>query len=211
MEHFYLLKPQEGTWEQTIKKSDFIVYLVRVNSEDEAKEKIEMINKKHYKATHNVHAYVIGDNDEIKRYTDDGEPSGTAGVPMLEVLQKQGVHNCLAIVTRYFGGIKLGAGGLIRAYAGTTAGGLDDLGLVERLNRAVLKLTVDYSNNDELTYWLKENEYLVHDTSYDTAVHHEVAVAPEDVHAFEEELTNRFAGRITFDKIGETYLEIDKK
>ncbi|MBS9335609.1 YigZ family protein [Fructobacillus sp. M1-13] len=210
MDHFYLLKPQEGHWEQTIKKSDFLIYLARVESEEEAQKKIEQVNKKHYKATHNVFAYVIGDNDEIKRYTDDGEPSGTAGVPMLEVLQKQGVHNVLAVVTRYFGGIKLGAGGLIRAYAGTTAQGLDALGLVERLNRAVLELTVDYSNNDELTYWLKQEDYPLIDTTFDTAVHHQVAVDPKTVKAFEESLTNRFAGRIRFEKVAETYLEIPK-
>ncbi|MBS9336843.1 YigZ family protein [Fructobacillus papyrifericola] len=211
MEDFYLLKPEEGHWQQTIKKSDFLIYLARVNSEEEAKERIERINKEHYKATHNVFAYVIGDNDEIKRYSDNGEPSGTAGVPMLEVLQKQGVHNVLAVVTRYFGGIKLGAGGLIRAYAGTTAQGLDALGLVQRLNRAVLELTVDYSNNDELTYWLKEEDYPLLDTVFDTAVHHQVAVDPAAVADFENALTNRFAGRITFKKIGETYLEIPKK
>lgn len=211
MTDFYLLKPQEGHWEQTIKKSDFLIYLARVNSEEEAKEKIEQVNKEHYKATHNVFAYVIGDNDEIKRYSDNGEPSGTAGVPMLEVLQKQGVHNVLAVVTRYFGGIKLGAGGLIRAYAGTTAQGLEALGLVERLNRTVLELTVDYANNDELTYWLKEEAYPMIDTTFDTAVHHQVAVDPNTVKIFEETLTNRFAGRITFKKIGESYLEIPKK
>lgn len=211
MADFYLLKPQEGHWEQTIKKSDFLIYLARVNSEQEAQEKIEQINKKHYKATHNVFAYVIGDNDEIKRYSDNGEPSGTAGVPMLEVLQKQGVHNVLAVVTRYFGGIKLGAGGLIRAYAGTTAKGLDVLGLVERLNRTVLELTVDYANNDELTYWLKEEDYPLLKTDFDTAVHHQVAVDPTTVLSFEETLTNRFAGRISFKKIGESYLEIPKK
>ncbi|CAK1248649.1 IMPACT (imprinted ancient) protein family (YIH1) [Fructobacillus fructosus] len=211
MADFYLLKPQEGHWEQTIKKSDFLIYLARVNSEEEAKEKIEQVNKEHYKATHNVFAYVIGDNDEIKRYSDNGEPSGTAGVPMLEVLQKQGVHNVLAVVTRYFGGIKLGAGGLIRAYAGTTAQGLEALGLVERLNRTVLELTVDYANNDELTYWIKEEAYPLIDTTFDTAVHHQVAVDPNTIKTFEETLTNRFAGRITFKKIGESYLEIPKK
>ncbi|MFC4761308.1 YigZ family protein [Fructobacillus durionis] len=211
MEDFYLLKPQEGHWQQTIKKSDFLIYLARVNSEEEAQAKIEMINKEHYKATHNVFAYVIGDNDEIKRYSDNGEPSGTAGVPMLEVLQKQGVHNVLAVVTRYFGGIKLGAGGLIRAYAGTTAQGLDALGLVVRLKRVVLELTVDYANNDELTYWLKQEDYPLIDTTFDTAVHHQVAVDPATVKDFEETLTNRFAGRIIFKKIDETYLEIPKK
>ncbi|MCK8617765.1 YigZ family protein [Fructobacillus sp. M158] len=211
MTDFYLLKPEEGHWQQTIKKSDFLIYLARVNSEEEAQEKIEQINKEHYKATHNVFAYVIGDNDEIKRYSDNGEPSGTAGVPMLEVLQKQGVHNVLAVVTRYFGGIKLGAGGLIRAYAGTTAQGLDALGLVVRLNRLVLELTVDYSNNDELSYWLKEEDYPIVDTTFDTTVHHQIAVDPATATDFENALTNRFSGRIHFKKIGETYLEIPKK
>ncbi|GAO99385.1 YigZ family protein [Fructobacillus ficulneus] len=211
MEPFYLLAPESASWQQTIKKSDFIVNFFRIESEDQAKTLIDQINKEHYKATHNVFAYVLGDNDEIKRYSDNGEPSGTAGVPMLEVLQKRQIHNVLAIVTRYFGGIKLGAGGLIRAYAGTVAQGLDAVGLVERLWREKIEITIDYQNNDQLTYWLNQEGYPLFATNFDTAVHHEVAVAPEAIDRFEEDLTNRFAGKIIFKKIGETYLEIPAK
>ncbi|CAK1247595.1 YigZ family protein [Fructobacillus tropaeoli] len=211
MEPFYLLAENDYSWQQTIKKSDFIVSFFRIESEEQAQTYIEQISKEHHKANHNVFAYVIGDNDEIKRYSDNGEPSGTAGVPMLEVLQKRQVHNILAIVTRYFGGIKLGAGGLIRAYAGTVAQGLDEAGLVERLWREKIQIDIDYQNNDQLTYWLKQEEYPVFSTDFDTAVHHQVAVAPDQVKAFEEEITNRFAGQVTFQKIGETYLEIPAK
>lgn len=208
MEHFYLLAPESASWQQTIKKSDFIVNFFRIRDEEEAQRLIEKVSKEHHKANHNVFAYVLGDNDEIKRYSDNGEPSGTAGVPMLEVLQKRQIHNVLAIVTRYFGGIKLGAGGLIRAYAGTVAQGLDAVGLVERLWRDRVLITIDYQNNDQLTYWLNQEEYPLLATDFDTAVHHQVAVAPAEVAAFEQELTNRFSGQITFEIIGETYLEI---
>lgn len=211
MEPFYLLAENDYSWQQTIKKSDFIVSFFRIESEEQAQTYIDQISKKHHKATHNVFAYVIGDNDEIKRYSDNGEPSGTAGVPMLEVFQKRQVHNILAIITRYFGGIKLGAGGLIRAYAGTVAQGLDEAGLVERLWREKIQIDIDYQNNDQLTYWLKQEDYPVFATDFDTAVHHQVAVAPDQVKAFEEELKNRFAGQVSFQKIGETYLEIPAK
>ncbi|GAP03167.1 hypothetical protein FPFC_041650 [Fructobacillus pseudoficulneus] len=211
MEHFYLLAPESAFWQQTIKKSDFIVNFFRISDEEEAQRLIEKVSKEHHKANHNVFAYVLGDNDEIKRYSDNGEPSGTAGVPMLEVLQKRQIHNVLAIVTRYFGGIKLGAGGLIRAYAGTVAQGLDAVGLVERLWRDRVLITIDYQNNDQLTYWLNQEAYPLLATDFDTAVHHQVAVAPDEVAAFEEELTNQFSGRISFEIIGETYLEIPAK
>ncbi|MDF7637406.1 YigZ family protein [Leuconostocaceae bacterium ESL0958] len=211
MEPYYLLKPEHGQWQQTIKKSDFIATVARVNSEEEAKAILADITKEHRTATHNVFAYVIGDQDEIKRYSDNGEPSGTAGVPILTVLQKQGVHNVLVVVTRYFGGIKLGAGGLIRAYAGTAAGALDALGLVERLTRMAVRIDIDYQNHNELTYWLEQGDYPILDTTFDTEVHQTVAVAADELPAFEQALTNRFAAQINFKNTGETYLEIPAK
>ncbi|WEV54742.1 YigZ family protein [Leuconostocaceae bacterium ESL0723] len=211
MEPFLTIAPQSGLWEQDIKKSRFIVNFQRVNNEDEAQDFVNRISKEHYKATHNVFAYVIGPQDEIKRYSDNGEPSGTAGVPMLEVLQKNQVHNVAAVVTRYFGGIKLGAGGLIRAYAGTVAGGLQSLGLVERLTRLKVTINIDYKNADQLTYWLKSQDYPILDTTYDTLVHIVVAVAESELPKFEKELTNQFSANLDFEIGDPTYLEIPAK
>ncbi|PDM36799.1 YigZ family protein, partial [Bacillus cereus] len=99
-----------------IQKSRFICYVSRATTEEEAQEFIQKIQKQNWNATHNCSAYLIGEQDQIQKANDDGEPSGTAGVPMLEVLKKRGLKDTVVVVTRYFGGIKLGAGGLIRAY-----------------------------------------------------------------------------------------------
>lgn len=107
---YYTIK-KTGSAEQTIQKSRFITHMKRVSTEDAAKEFIDTIKKDHWNAAHNCSAYVIGENDDIQKANDDGEPSGTAGVPMLNVLLKQNLKDTVVVVTRYFGGIKLGAGG----------------------------------------------------------------------------------------------------
>src|SRR5690625_3970862 len=117
---YYTVKT-DGTHEINIQKSRFIGYIARVTSEDKAQSFIQTIKKKHYDATHNCSAYLIGEHDQIQKANDDGEPSGTAGVPMLEVLKKLSLKNTVVVVTRYFGGVKLGAGGLIRAYSKVTS------------------------------------------------------------------------------------------
>ena len=116
----YLTIHQNTEFELVIKKSRFICSLARVHSEQEAQDFITRISKENRKANHNCYAYLLGDNDQIQRESDNGEPSGTAGVPILEALQLAHVHDVCAVVTRYFGGIKLGAGGLIRAYSNVT-------------------------------------------------------------------------------------------
>lgn len=113
----YYTIAENSEYEIVIRGSRFICSLQRVENEEEAKAFIQTIKKEHWKATHNCSAYLIGDRDEIQRAHDDGEPSGTAGVPMLEVLKKNELKYVVAVVTRYFGGTKLGAGGLIRAYS----------------------------------------------------------------------------------------------
>ncbi|KAA8362031.1 YigZ family protein [Leuconostoc carnosum] len=203
MNQYLTIAPQNYTWEQNIKKSRFILNVARITSEEDARLFIERINKAHYKANHNVFAYMLGDNDQIQRYSDNGEPSGTAGVPMLEVLQKNHLHDVVAIVTRYFGGIKLGAGGLIRAYSGTTADGLKSAGFVERLTRLKVTITAPYRHSETLNYWLETNNYPIVETQYDTMVHSVVAVSEDDLSQFKTTLTNHFSGSLTF-MVGET-------
>ncbi|RFU68309.1 YigZ family protein [Peribacillus saganii] len=156
-----------GEHEIVIQKSRFIAYVSRAETEEEAQEFIQMIKKKNWNATHNCSAYLIGENDHIQKANDDGEPSGTAGVPILEVLKKKGLKDTVVVITRYFGGIKLGAGGLIRAYSSSTSEGINATGIVERKLMRVMQAKVDYTWLGKLEnelrssiYALKEIEYL---------------------------------------------------
>lgn len=202
------IAPQDAVWEQEIKKSRFILHVARINSEEEAREFVAKISHEHRKANHNVWTYVLGDRDEIQRYSDDGEPAGTAGVPMLEVLKNNQVHNVVAIVTRYFGGIKLGAGGLIRAYAGTVADGLVNIGLVELVSRTSILLSVSYSAYDSLKYWLDSNDHLITNTEYTTGVDITVPVLPDEVSDFEEQVSDLLNGQVTFTHGDEQIFEL---
>lgn len=136
-----------------IERSRFIGYAQRVTTEEEATAFIAMIKKKHWDATHNCSAFVIGENDQIQRSNDDGEPSGTAGKPILECIKKNGVKDTVVVVTRYFGGIKLGAGGLVRAYTAGTVTALKAAKIVVHTLHQTISVSVDY------TWWGKvENE-----------------------------------------------------
>ena len=157
-----------GEHEIVIQKSRFIAHVNRATTEEEAQSFIQEIKKKHWNATHNCSAYLIGETDHIQKANDDGEPSGTAGVPILEVLKKKGLKDTVVVITRYYGGIKLGAGGLIRAYGKSTSEGLLATGIVERKLMRVMHTTFDYTllgkAENELrnstTYTLKDIHYL---------------------------------------------------
>lgn len=152
--------------EEEIKKSRFICHLKRVYTEEEARAFISEIKKEHHKANHNCSAFTLGDRQEIQRSSDDGEPSGTAGVPMLEILKKREITNVCAVVTRYFGGIKLGAGGLIRAYAGSVGHALDQVGLVKFVTQEQLILTLDYGNYDGLQRFLSSQGLVISESEF---------------------------------------------
>ncbi|MDQ0195484.1 YigZ family protein [Paenibacillus wynnii] len=134
-----------GSLEVVIRKSRFIGHVMPVENEDEAVSFIEDIKKKHWNATHNCSAYTIGERDEIQRQSDDGEPSGTAGKPILEVIRNQGVKNVVIVVTRYFGGIMLGAGGLIRAYTDGAVLALEAGEVITRVLRREVFVEIDYT------------------------------------------------------------------
>lgn len=190
LSNYYTIK-HDGDYEIVIKKSSFICHLRRIESEDEAKEYIQQIKKEHWKANHNCVAYVLGDNQEIQRSSDDGEPSGTAGVPMLEVLKVKELRNVLAVVTRYFGGTKLGAGGLIRAYSSSVAEAIEHIGLVEGKLQQEMMITVDYSNHGKVEHFLTNHpEYTLTNTEFSDTVTLSIMVDEKDVPLFEEELTN---------------------
>ena len=140
---------EDGQVHEEIKKSRFICHAKRVYSEEEARNFITAIKKEHYKATHNCSAFIVGERSEIKRTSDDGEPSGTAGVPMLGVLENNNLTNVCVVVTRYFGGIKLGAGGLIRAYAGSVALAVKEIGIIEIKEQAGIDIQMSYAQYQE--------------------------------------------------------------
>ena len=148
-----------GESEIIIQKSRFLTYIKRVESEQQAQAFIEEIKAKHKSANHNCSAYLIGEHDSIQKANDDGEPSGTAGFPMLEVLKKQGLKDTVVVVTRYFGGIKLGGGGLIRAYGKATTEGLMAAQIVERRLHHLMKVSVDYT-------WLGKVENEIRSSAY---------------------------------------------
>lgn len=188
----YLTIAKNTTYEQTIKKSRFICSIARVSSEEEAQQFIASIQAANKKATHNCFAYMIGDNDQIQRESDNGEPSGTAGIPILESLKLAKIHNVVAVVTRYFGGIKLGAGGLIRAYSNTTTEAIHQAGLVQRIKQAILKITVTYALHDSLLYYLKENNLEVAGEEFGVNVETSIYVNETDLKNVKEKLINRF-------------------
>lgn len=188
---------EDGQVQEEIKKSRFICHAKRVYSEEEARAFITTIKKEHYKATHNCSAFIIGERSEIKRTSDDGEPSGTAGVPMLGVLENHNLTNVCVVVTRYFGGIKLGAGGLIRAYAGSVALAVKEIGIVEIKEQAGIQIQMSYAQYQEYGNFLKEHNLMELETNFTDQVETIIFVDKEDKEAIKASLIEFFNGKIT--------------
>ena len=208
LNHYYTIE-QDGQFELEIKKSRFICHLKQVTTETDAQTFIQAVKKEHSKANHNCVAYLIGEQDEIQRAYDDGEPSGTAGVPMLEVLKKKQLKNVVVVVTRYFGGIKLGAGGLIRAYGKAVSQGLVEIGVVERRLHTQITVVVAYPASGKLENSLREANYTIKDVIYSEVVSFVCLVDQEHLNAFQEEVIEWLNGQVSF-KIGEN-VYCDKK
>lgn len=181
----YLMPKTNGAHEIVIEKSRFITHVFRVNNVEQANEHIANIRKMHAKANHNCIAYQIGEDNNLQRAMDDGEPVGTAGVPMLDVLKHQDIRNCLVIVTRYFGGIKLGTGGLIRAYGKAVSESLQAIGLVRIVKLQSIWLTCDYNLLDTLLSRIKSLNYQIGEITYGAVVDIEALVEIEHVNSFE--------------------------
>ena len=199
---------EDGQVQEEIKKSRFICHIKRVTTEDEAREFINTIKKEHYKATHNCSAFILGERSEMKRSSDDGEPSGTAGVPMLGVLENHQLTNVCAVVTRYFGGIKLGAGGLIRAYAGSVALAIKEIGSVHIKEQLGLRLTLSYSQYQELPNFLKAKQLQEQDTSFTEQVQTTIFVDKDDKDSVIEKLIELFNGKIDIVEQGLRKVEV---
>ena len=197
-----------GQVQEEIKKSRFICHIKRVTTEDEARNFIQAVKKEHYKATHNCSAFILGERSEMKRSSDDGEPSGTAGVPMLGVLENHQLTNVCAVVTRYFGGIKLGAGGLIRAYAGSIALAIKEIGSVLIKEQLGLRLTLSYSQYQELPNFLKAKQLQEQDTAFTDQVQTTIFVDKDDKESVIESLIELFNGKIDIVEQGLRKVEV---
>ena len=199
---------EDGQVQEEIKKSRFICHVKRVYSEEEARDFITAIKKEHYKATHNCSAFIIGERSEIKRTSDDGEPSGTAGVPMLGVLENHNLTNVCVVVTRYFGGIKLGAGGLIRAYAGSVALAVKEIGIIEIKEQAGIAIQMSYAQYQEYSNFLKEHNLIELDTNFTDQVDTMIYVDKEEKENIKAALVEFFNGKITLTDQGLREVEV---
>jgi uncharacterized YigZ family protein len=186
----YLTVKETGQHEIIIDKSRFIAHISRATTEEEAINFIQKIKKEHNSATHNCSAYLIGETDNIQKANDDGEPSGTAGVPMLEVLKKRELKDTVAVVTRYFGGIKLGAGGLIRAYGKSVSEGLNHIGVVQRQLHQVIHITVDYTLLGKMENELRNSVYPIKEMNYMEKVEIQMYVPIKEADSFKDWITD---------------------
>lgn len=199
---------EDGQVQEEIKKSRFICHAKRVYSEDEARDFITAIKKEHYKATHNCSAFIVGERSEIKRTNDDGEPSGTAGVPMLGVLENHNLTNVCVVVTRYFGGIKLGAGGLIRAYAGSVALAVKEIGIIEIKEQAGIAIQMSYAQYQEYSNFLREHKLTEIDTNFTDQIDTIIYVDKEEKENIKSALVEFFNGKVTLTDQGLREVEV---
>jgi uncharacterized YigZ family protein len=189
-----IITPGFGEYEE--KKSRFLSEAVSVSSETEVREYLAGVKKKYYDARHHCSAYCLGDDGGLVRSSDDGEPSGTAGKPILEVILGAGLSNCLIVVTRYFGGTLLGTGGLVRAYTSAAKAALENAETAEMKLCDVLELTFDYSLHDRIFHYLETKEILPENPAYLDRVSIEVKVEAEKSRGVAEELLSLTAGRV---------------
>jgi len=168
-----------------IKKSKFIGYIKPIKSVEEAQAFIEAIKKKHWDANHNVPVYVLGDRQEVQKYSDDGEPSGTAGLPVLEMLKKENISNLVVVITRYFGGVKLGTGGLIRAYTQSAKSALEAGGVIEMKAYQKLSVTLSYTLNGKYeNFIMGHDSVLVDETKYTDQVEWDLYIPDHETDGF---------------------------
>ncbi|MFD3659060.1 YigZ family protein [Streptomyces sp. NPDC058659] len=205
MQEQYRTLAREGVHETEINRSRFLCALAPVADEGEAQDFVARIRKEHPSASHNCFAYVLGADASVQKASDDGEPGGTAGVPMLQMLLRREMRYVAAVVTRYYGGVKLGAGGLIRAYGGVVGEALDELGTVTRQRFRLATVTVDHQRAGKLENDLRATGRAVRDVRYAEAVTIEIGLPDADVPAFRAWLADTTAGTALLALGGEAY------
>lgn len=209
MRNDYQTVKDYGESEIVIQKSRFLTFVDRAETEQEAQDFINNIKQLHRDATHNCSAYIIGEHDNIQKANDDGEPSGTAGVPMLEVLKKQGLKDTVVVVTRYFGGIKLGGGGLIRAYGKATTEGIDAAKVVERKLHHLMKIQVDYTWLGKVENEIRNSNYPLKEINYAETVEFFVYTKANEDMVFTDWMMEMTNGQAKMEVIEKEFLEFD--
>lgn len=196
-----------GVGELTEKKSRFIATVIPIESEDEAIVELEKIKKKYWDARHNCWAYMIGTEQVLERCSDDGEPSGTAGKPILEVIRGEEVHNVLVVVTRYFGGTLLGTGGLVRAYTGAAKEGLKQSKAVTRVYGYKLRIHTDYTGLGKIQYILGKMGIPVGRSVYTDTVEIEIFAAEKKKKGLINEIAESTNGQARIENMGEMWMD----
>lgn len=198
---------KRGKDEIIINKSRFIGYAAPITSEEDAINFIEEIKSIHKDATHNVYGYVLGENSTIQRYSDDGEPSGTAGIPVLEVIKKEELKDIVVVVTRYFGGIKLGTGGLIRAYTKGAKIGLEAANIVDRILFKKIKIRIDYTLYGKIENELINKDYIIQDIIFDDKVNLIVFCEIDTIDYFKKMIDDLSSGKACYEELEDEYLD----
>ena len=204
----YLTLARESAEEYIVNRSRFIGYAMPVETAEEAVDFINEIRSRHRDATHNVYAYAVR-SPEYSRYSDDGEPQGTAGMPVLDVIKKNQLTDCCVVVTRYFGGILLGAGGLVRAYSHSASLAVQAAKMIRMSLCAVLRVTCDYGFYGRLSALVPESGGTVEDTDFGAQVSVTFRLPAEREENFRRRLTELSFGKVSADKIAEKFDSVD--
>jgi uncharacterized YigZ family protein len=202
----YLSVPGPGLHEIEIRRSRFLCALVPVADEAAAREAIAARRKAEPAARHHCHAFVLGPDGRTQRSSDDGEPAGTAGIPMLEVLRRRAVTDTVAVVSRHFGGVLLGAGGLIRAYGQAVSEALDAVGVVEYRRLSLVDVEVDYTRAGRLENDLRSSSYTLNETRFDATAHFEVGLGADEEEPFAAWLADLTGGEAVLTRLGEEWV-----
>lgn len=202
MNYYTISKPANASFIE--KRSEFIGYIAPVKTNDEAVDFVNSIKAMHRKAKHNVYAYILR-NDNISRYSDDGEPQGTAGVPVLDVLQKRGLTDVCVVVTRYFGGILLGGGGLVRAYSHAASLACDAAHIMNMCLCRRLKIKTDYGMYGKISYILPNYDTITVNSDFGTEVTIEILVLSEKKNALLKDITEITNGSVDVDELEELF------
>lgn len=201
----YATIKDRATGEYEEKKSVFIGNVKPIKTEDEAKEFINEIKSKHKEARHNVYAYIIGKNQSIQRYSDDGEPQGTGGIPVLQVIKNNNITDVVVVVTRYFGGVLLGAAGLCRAYTKGASEAIKNGGIIEKIVAVKISIKIDYELLGKVQYAFMQNDWFAENTEYADKVILTAIFESEKLEEVKSEIIELCSGRIEMEKIEEDY------
>ncbi len=199
---------QGASGEIVEKKSRFIAHVSEAQSVEEAQEFIEAVKKRYWDARHNCSAFSIGEKNPVTRCSDDGEPGGTAGKPILEVIEGSGIHNIVIVVTRYFGGTLLGTGGLVRAYTDAAKAGIENSVIIEKIPGVRMKLVTDYTDLGKIQYILAQNEVTVEHTDYTDKVEIQALFSQDQKAFLIKTLTEGTGGRLKMEEGDEVYFAV---